>query len=189
MGISEFRQERGGGRGEIGVHDCSVPCVPIDFAALHVTGAAAAIQPFAAHDDGVFCAKLISIGTGSVVYLSTERNFSDRKDRFMSIKLKYYSPLYLSGGITEKKLDKIKRKLASRPVLADVYLISPARNGRDQLEIYNSGLLQQSYYRSKPPLVIGVSQTYDEAVELVRQMAERCFESRGDCAIKEYLSC
>lgn len=107
----------------------------------------------------------------------------------MSIKLEYYSPLYLSGGITGQKLDKLKRRLASRPALADVYLISPARNGRDQLEIYHSGLLLQSYYRKQPPLIIGISRSYEEAVELVRQMAERCYESRGDCAIKEYLSC
>ena len=59
--------------------------------------------------------------------------------------------------------------------------------GRDQLEIYHCALLQQRYYRKNSPYIIGIANGYEEALELVRQIAEETYKQRGDCDLKRYL--
>lgn len=107
----------------------------------------------------------------------------------MPIKLQYYSNLYVSNSIPSKKLDRIKKKLEKNPLKSGVFLVAAARNGVDLLEIYSAGLLAQSYYKKEPPYVIGITKTYDEAVALVEQLVQDCLRERGDCSLKEYLSC
>lgn len=105
------------------------------------------------------------------------------------IQLQYYPSLYVSKSISAKKLDKIKRYLVSRPLRANVYLITTARNGIDQLEIYSAKLLVQRYYQSNPPYVVGITHTYEEALKMIVQIVQECLDARGDCALREYLKC
>ena len=105
------------------------------------------------------------------------------------LKPQYHPSLYLSEGITNKKLDKIKKNLENHPIRARVYLIAAAANGVDQLEIYSSSQLEQPYYSKNPPYIIGITLSYDEAVIIIEQLAQECYRKRGDCALREYLSC
>lgn len=105
------------------------------------------------------------------------------------LKPQYHPSLYLSEGITNKKLDKIKKNLENHPIRARVYLIAAAANGVDQLEIYSSSQLEQPYYRKNPPYIIGITLSYDEAVTIIEHLAQECYRKRGDCALREYLSC
>lgn len=107
----------------------------------------------------------------------------------MAMKLNYHPNLYLGEGIDVKKLDKIKKKLENKPLLSGVFLVALSRNPSDQLEIYGARQLAQKYYLEYPPYVVGIAADYDEAVKMVEQMARECMEERGDCALKEYLSC
>lgn len=111
----------------------------------------------------------------------------ERKD--MAAKLSYLPDLYLGEGIDGKKLDKIKKKLENKPLLSGVFLVALSRNPSDQLEIYSARQLAQRYYTKYPPCVVGIAANYDEAVEMVKRIARECMEERGDCALKEYLSC
>ena len=97
--------------------------------------------------------------------------------------------LYLGDSIKEKKLDKIMKRLASKPLLSNVYLIAISRNASDQLDIFDAKQLAQSYYKKHPPYVVGIAGDREEAVELVEQIVRECLAARGDCALKEYLSC
>lgn len=107
----------------------------------------------------------------------------------MAVKLDYLPDLYLGEGIDGKKLDKIKKKLEDKPLLSGVFVIAISRNPSDQLEIYSARQLAQKYYAEYPPYVVGIAADYGEAVKMVEQMARECMEERGDCALKEYLSC
>lgn len=107
----------------------------------------------------------------------------------MSIKLTYYPGLYLGEGIKRKKLDKLKKQLEERPLLAGVVLITLSRNLSDQLEIYEARQLQQGYYKKNPPFVVGIAADRQEALEIVELLVQECLDKRGDCALKEYLSC
>ena len=107
----------------------------------------------------------------------------------MAKKVRYHSKLYLSEGITGKKLDKIKKQLEKKPLFSGVFLISVSANPSDQLEIFEARQLVQSYYEKNPPYVIGMAQSREEAFLLVEQIVQECLRKRGDCALKEYLLC
>jgi len=98
--------------------------------------------------------------------------------------MKYYRYLYTSESITN--VDKLKVKLNLRKGKVGIYIIFWARNN-DQLEIMNSLYLKQHFYRIKPPVVIGLAKSYDEAVELVIKMTNESLEKTGNPDIKNYL--
>lgn len=107
----------------------------------------------------------------------------------MAVKLVYHPNLYLGDSINVQKLDKIKRKLENKPLLADVYVIALSANPEDQLEFYAAKQLAQRYYGKNPPFVVGIAGSYDEAVRTVERLTQDCLRERGDCALKEYLLC
>lgn len=107
----------------------------------------------------------------------------------MAERVRYHSKLYLSEGITGKKLDKIKKKLEKKPLLSGVFLIAVSANESDQLDIFAARQLAQPYYKKNPPYVIGITESYGEAVSLIEQLVQECLRERGDCVLKEYLLC
>ena len=107
----------------------------------------------------------------------------------MAAKLSYASHLYLGESIASEKLDKIKKRLAKKPLLANVYLITPARNPADQLDIFDARQLVQPHYKEEPFLILGIASGYEEALQLVEQITRECLDARGDCNLREYLLC
>lgn len=107
----------------------------------------------------------------------------------MARKFSYSPKLYLGESISEKKLDKIKKRLATKPLRAGVYLLTFARNAEDQLEFFDARQLALPHYRDYTFYVIGIASDWDEAAELVEQIVQECLRTRGDCSLKEYLSC
>lgn len=107
----------------------------------------------------------------------------------MNPKLQYRPELYLGESISKSKLDKIKSKLEKRPLLCGVYLLTLSHNPNDQLDIIQARQVVQNYYRKYPLYVIGIASDYDEALAMVEKIVQECLQTRGDCALKEYLSC
>lgn len=107
----------------------------------------------------------------------------------MAAKFTFHPNLYLSEGITHKKLDKIKWMLKRRPLFANVYLIVPAHNPMDQLDIFDARELIQPHYKKSFIYVIGIASSQAEAILLVEKMVTECLKARGDCKLREYLSC
>lgn len=101
----------------------------------------------------------------------------------------YYSHLYLSDDITSKELAKIQNRLSKCPMKSEVYLITPAANPKDMVEFFEGKYLTQRHYRDKSVFVIGISKTYGGALKLVERLIQDCLKSRGDCSLREYLSC
>lgn len=101
-----------------------------------------------------------------------------------------FSPnLYLGDGINRKKLDKIKKKLISKPLFADVYVLTYAHNPADQLEFFDAKQMIQRYYQENPLEIIGIAKDYDDALHLIEKLTQDCILARGDCNLKEYLIC
>ena len=107
----------------------------------------------------------------------------------MAGKLTYASNLYLGESIASEKLDKLKRRLEKKPLLANVYLITPAKNPADQLDIFDARQLVQPHYRDEEFLVLGIVSGYEEALQMIEQITRECLEARGDCNLREYLLC
>ena len=104
-------------------------------------------------------------------------------------KLQFSSKLYLGESMNAVKLDKIKKKLCHKPLLAGVYVIALSKNPKDQLEIYDARQLAQRYFAKYPPFIIGIASDYKEAVKVLEQIVQECLKERGDCRLKEFLLC
>ena len=73
----------------------------------------------------------------------------------MAGKLTFAPNLYLGESIASEKLDKIKKRLVKNPLWANVYLITPASNPADQLDIFDARQLIQPHYKNEEFLVPG----------------------------------
>lgn len=107
----------------------------------------------------------------------------------MAGKLKFAQNLYLGEGIAPEKLDKLKKRLNKKPLLANVYLIAPARNPADQLDIFDARQLVQPHYKDEEFLVLGMASGYEDALQLIERVTGECLKARGDCNLREYLLC
>lgn len=100
---------------------------------------------------------------------------------------KFYKYLYWDENIPEKKKNRIKWRLKVSKQDTPCYVLTLSE-GNDQLEIYNSLVLLQSYYRKNPKFIIGIAAGYESAVNMVQQMAEDCYRKNGDADLKRYLA-
>ena len=107
----------------------------------------------------------------------------------MAGKLKFAQNLYLGEGIAPEKLDKLKKRLNKKPLLANVYLITPARNPADQLDIFDARQLVHPRYIYAEFLVLGMASGYEDALQLIERITGECLKARGDCNLREYLLC
>lgn len=107
----------------------------------------------------------------------------------MNKNIEFISNLYIGEGIAEHKLDKIKKKILTKPILSGVYLITFAQNQNDQLDIFSARFLAQSYYQQVNTKVVGIANSYDGAIQLLEKIVQDCLDRRGDCSLREYLSC
>lgn len=107
----------------------------------------------------------------------------------MAKKFTFHDRLYLGESIMEKKLDKLKKRLEKNPLLSNVYLIVPAGNPEDQLDIFDAKQLVQPFYRDKSFLVLGIAGDYREALLVVERIVQDCLKERGDCKLREYFLC
>ena len=107
----------------------------------------------------------------------------------MAGKLKFAQNLYLGEGIAPEKLDKLKNRLNKKPLLANVYLITPARNPADQLDIFDARQLVQPHYKDEEFLVLCMASGYEDALQLIERITGECLKARGDCNLREYLLC
>ena len=107
----------------------------------------------------------------------------------MAGKLKFAQNLYLGEGIAPEKLDKLKKRLNKKPLLANVYLITPSRNPEDQLDIFDARQLVQPHYKDEEFLVLGMASGYEDALQLIERVTGECLKARGDCNLREYLLC
>ena len=100
----------------------------------------------------------------------------------MAGKLKFAQNLYLGEGIAPEKLDKLKKRLNKKPLLANVYLA-------DQLDIFDARQLAQPHYKDEEFLVLGMASGYEDALQLIERITGECLKARGDCNLREYLLC
>jgi len=100
---------------------------------------------------------------------------------------KFYKYLYWDENIPEKKRNQIKWRLKVSKRSMPCYVLTLC-NGPDQLEIYNSLILLQSYYRRNPRFIIGIAGNYEAAVNMVKRLAEDCYAENGDLDLKKYLA-
>lgn len=100
--------------------------------------------------------------------------------------LKWYSGLYV-GEQARRRINRIQKKIEHGRHMPDVWLISLASNGRDQLDIFDARDLLQPAFRARCPMIVGVAYDRYEAIQLVVRMAEEAYAERQDGNIRAWL--
>ena len=103
--------------------------------------------------------------------------------------MRFREQLYIGEGIKTQKVDKLIKKLRSKPESAKVFVITIAGNPKDQLDILDSTELKKHYYITYPPYIVGIANDKSDAFALIERIVNDCLLSRGDCRLKEYLLC
>ena len=86
--------------------------------------------------------------------------------------MKFARYLYLSEGM-EKKKRKVMHRLRRGKLQVPVYLIALCDYGQERLEILSSA----EGYPSQGLLIAGIAGDYDDALELVRRIAQATFDA------------
>lgn len=107
----------------------------------------------------------------------------------MEKKLNFLPHLYLGDGMKPQKVDKLKKRLVNKPLLARAYLITISLNPADQLDLFDARQLAQSRYNRTELTVVGLAKGYDDALGVVERITQDCLDARGDCELKEFLLC
>ena len=102
-----------------------------------------------------------------------------------NIELEYRPRLYLSDGLDEKDLARLKKKISKGRGSCAVILISDNEN--DQFDIVTPFQLKLPVWEGKKPVVAGIADKKDDAPNLVEQIISDCLTARGDLNLKEYI--
>lgn len=102
-----------------------------------------------------------------------------------NIELEYRPRLYLSDGLDEKDLSRLKKNISKGKGSCAVILIS--ENENDQFDIVTPFQLKLPVWKDKKPVVAGIAGKKDDAPALVEQIITDCLTERGDLNLKEYI--
>lgn len=96
----------------------------------------------------------------------------------------FYKKLYISPSLQKKKRQIVWR-LKMGKVMPFLYVITLSEQN-DLMDIYQSTLLKQSYYRKHPPYVIGIADSHGAAVELVQHILMDIYDKTGNYDIRTF---
>ena len=99
----------------------------------------------------------------------------------------WYQNLYI-GRSLKKKEDKLRKEMENGHYRRGIKILTLASNGRDLLDIRSALSLAGPYLRERPPRIIGLAGSKEEAFELVEKIASDCIRETGDVKIREFLS-
>ncbi|MDD3277459.1 MAG: hypothetical protein PHG16_01050 [Lachnospiraceae bacterium] len=100
--------------------------------------------------------------------------------------IQWYKYLYVGNNL-KKKEKKIRKKLEQKKLLPGVQLITYASNPKNQLDLIPAVCIRQHALYDTLPVIVGIASDPDEAVEMIRTIAEEVYEKTGDCQIRFYL--
>ena len=100
---------------------------------------------------------------------------------------RFYKYLYWDEKIKEKSRDRIKWRLKVSKRDMPCYVLT-WNEGSDQLDIYSSPVLLQSYFRKNPKFIVGIAADYEGAVKILQQIVEECYRENRNADLKGYLA-
>lgn len=100
--------------------------------------------------------------------------------------MKYYYHLYLSDSL-EKKRKKIMKKLDKNQVQINRFVVLLSDNPNENLEIYNSTVLTQSFFDTSNMFVVAITDSQAEAIQYIANMTQMVYEETDSADIKNYI--
>lgn len=99
----------------------------------------------------------------------------------------WYRNLYV-GEQAKGKTEKIRWKIRHRAGTLRVFLLTLPSNEKNSLDIINAAFLLQPYYKRRTIRVVGIALSYEEAVQVLRQIVENVYEETKELDIKAYFA-
>lgn len=100
--------------------------------------------------------------------------------------MNWYNNLYIGKNALKKKHKIIMKTIRRKPQMG-VYIITLPINDSNALEIYPSYVLLQKYYRKKNMTIVGISQGYDEALEVIQDILMDCYNETGQFLVRHMI--
>ena len=101
--------------------------------------------------------------------------------------LKWYKKLYI-GDNAKKKAKATVRKLNQGRLVLSFYVITLASNEKNLLDFFPASQLKQKAFRSSCPMIVGLAEDYEEAMQLVQNIIKETYESQGNTDVRTYLT-
>lgn len=94
------------------------------------------------------------------------------------MKITWYDHLYV-GEKAKKKRYRLIQAVRDSKLSAGAYVITPAANGNNILDIYSDAALLSPWNRDKEFHIVGIAADYWEALEVVRQIVDDVYQATG----------
>lgn len=98
----------------------------------------------------------------------------------------WYKHLYM-GEKAKKHRFHIIRNIKTCKIQVDIYVITPAANGTDILDIYSCITLLQPYYQELDMMILGIADGYDEALEVAASIVDEMYQKTGEFDLSKFL--
>lgn len=100
----------------------------------------------------------------------------------------WYEHLYV-GEKAKKRRFSIIQNIRRNRFQAGVYVITPASNKQNVLDIYPAAVLLEPHYRDNEELLIlGIGEDYFETLEVARKIVDDIYRTTGGFSLDEYLA-
>lgn len=100
--------------------------------------------------------------------------------------MKWHKHLFI-GEKVERKLWKIKWKIKHNAGQLNIYLLNIPFESQNQLEIIHSTMLLSKYYPKHLLYIVGIATSYEEALEILCDIANRTYQATGTGNMKKYI--
>jgi hypothetical protein len=98
--------------------------------------------------------------------------------------MKWYNNLYVGENAKKRKHKIIMKAIRNKPQIG-IYMITLPVNEENALEIYPSYILLQKHYRKKQMMVVGISEGYEEALEVMQEIIMDCYRETGQFLVSK----
>ena len=98
----------------------------------------------------------------------------------------WYDRLYV-GEKAKKHRFSIIQSIRRKKYRMGVFVITPASNGNNILDIYPATTLLSPYYRETEFLIIGIALGYGEALKLAGRIVEDMYQKTGAFCLDDFL--
>lgn len=101
--------------------------------------------------------------------------------------MRWFNHLYVGDKAKKKRFNMIQGIRSGR-LYPGAYVITPASNGNNILDIYPSASLLHPYLRDQDLLVLGIAADYWEALEVARQIVDEMYQKTGEFDLQKLIS-
>ena len=101
--------------------------------------------------------------------------------------MKWMKHLYL-GDLPRGQEARIRKGIRNRKPLLRAYVLMPAANPRDQLDLMDANVLLQEHFRKQKDLtIVGLASGKEDAVLLAARLMDECVRLTGTPDLRAYL--